>query len=104
MHGFSSELSGPPSNGWGAHAFDVLAGGVWIAQTKTLLDTVRISISPLELLATAVVVLFVGNEGPTSNDAQLYLPCENTSACEAANTEAAYNPAMRLALNIFVEA
>lgn len=58
--GVSSDAVASPDAGWGAHAFDNLAGAVWTYSTTCLIRLKLISINPLELIATMATVVLLG--------------------------------------------
>lgn len=98
----SWDASTPLRLGWVAHAFGALACGVWATSTRKLIQSWRLSINPLELLASTVAVLLLEEKGLIPGHRQMSLRGENTTACNETNTGIAYSPAMRLALSIFV--
>lgn len=88
--------------GWGAHVFGLAVGQEWSSSTFRLLKQRRLSISPLELHATAAEIDILGSTGKQGGR-QVVLRCDNTSACSAANTGGAYIPAMRFAPRTFLQ-
>lgn len=90
-------------HGWGAHAFGALACGKWSPCTQALSSTGRLSINPLELLASAAAVMLLNKMGKWPGTRQIALIRDNATAGNAANTGIAYRPAMRLALGIYVD-
>lgn len=72
-------------------------------ETQNLLAQQKILISPLELLTAAAAVLLIVKEGKQHSCRHLCLLCDNTSACDAANTEVVYSALMRFSVCIFVQ-
>lgn len=102
--GISSDASASATLGWAAHAFGSIAYGAWTAGTRRLLRKGRVSINPLELLASAAAVLLLGKQGLVTNKQQVTLRGNNSTAFTAANTVVACTPAMRYALRTFISA
>lgn len=100
--GVSSETSAALSRAWGAHGFGTLACGTWAHTAQSLIAEGRLSINPLELLASAATVVLLEKIGKLPSHKQVSLCGENSIDCNAANTGIAYSPAMRFALGIFV--
>lgn len=84
--------------GWVVHLFGHAAGAAWSAETLQLVAVKRLSISPLELLTTTAAIELLGKIGRIPDERKVVLRCDNTSACNVANTLAAYSPTMRFAL------
>lgn len=104
MQGIPSDASASVKLGWAAHAFGTLPYGKWTNSTCRMLRKVKISINPLELLASAAAVLLIGMRESNVTNKQITLRGDNLTACTAANTGGAFSPAMRLALRIFTRA
>lgn len=87
---------------WGTHAFGTLTVDTWPPSTKKLIESGRISISPLALLTSAATVMLLDKMETNAIYRKNPLRGDNTTVCNAANTGIAYGPAMRFALRIFV--
>lgn len=102
-------LCGTPETGhikgaevdWGVHLFGFTAGASWSAKTAKLVSSKRLSISAPEMLITEAVVL-LGKHGSITDERNVFLRCDKTSACDVSNIEAAYRTAMWFSLNIFI--
>lgn len=57
--GVSSDETASLSRGWGAYPFGTLTSETWTPSTHALIAGGRISINPLELMASAAVVVLL---------------------------------------------
>lgn len=76
----SSDAFTPLHLGWVLHAFGTLACLVWTTSTRQLIQSGRISINLLELVASAAPVLLLGENGLIYGNLQISLQSDNTTA------------------------
>lgn len=91
------------TRGRGAHAFGELACRTWSSSTQALISDGRLSINPLEMLASAATVLLLDQVGRWPSNLQIALRGDNASSFKAANMGVAIRPALHFALSIFVD-
>jgi hypothetical protein len=92
--------------GWGAHVGEVYAWGGWSSETKQVVlnsrlqreGMMRVSISPLELLAQVWLLVMVGSSLQRSRNGQIVMHCDNMAAVEVVSSRRPKSAAMRLAL------
>lgn len=101
--GVSTDASASLCRGWGAHAFGTIASGTWAPTTLVLINYRRLSINPLELLATEATVVLLDKVGKIPCNRQVVLRGDNFTAYNVSNTGIAYSQAMRFALGVFVD-
>lgn len=87
---------------WGLMRLATCLGTICADSTGLLIRQKRISINPLELIAVATTIVFLGNVGLIPAEHPVALRCYNTTACRAANVGVIYSTAMRFTLRIFV--
>jgi hypothetical protein len=94
------------SEGWGAHVGGICASGRWEAETFEAiansrgkkLDKVRVSISPLELLAQVLLLAMVGLSFGRPGNGQIVMRCDNQAAVDVVESRRPKSAAMRVAL------
>lgn len=92
--------------GWGLHVGGLCAAGQWEEETLRAIensrtkrkDRERVSISPLELLAQALLLAVVGLACGRVGNGQVVMRCDNQAAVDVVASRRPKSPAMRLAL------
>lgn len=97
-----SSLYAKVAGGWGLHSVRSVANGQWSRAKSELIATMRLSISPLELLTASAVVVLLGNMCSIPYSLSVVLRCDNALPYIMANTGGAHSPSMRFTLRKFV--